>query len=100
VPSLLVKSVSPTPITVDVNAKLWYRQLLWGGASFRTTDAFVIMAGLSHNGFDIGYSYDAVRIDISRYQRGSHELVLGYRPKRKVLSAKEKPKVLGSDFWR
>ncbi len=100
VPSVLVKSVAPTPPTVDVNAKLWYQQLLWGGASFRTTDAVVFMAGISHNGWDFGYSYDAVRLDISRYQRGSHEVTLGWRPKRAPLSNKVKPQPLGVDFWR
>src|SRR5919112_1666459 len=41
VPSVLVKAVDPAPLSVDLNAKLKYQDLLWFGASWRAFDSAV-----------------------------------------------------------
>ena len=84
VPSVLVKAVSPAPVSVDINAKLKYRDLLWAGVSWRATDAFVGMVGLSYEQFTLGYSYDAGTSQLAGYNGGSHEILLGLRLKKKA----------------
>jgi type IX secretion system PorP/SprF family membrane protein len=84
VPSVLVKSVSPAPLSVDINAKLKYRDVLWVGASWRALDAVVAMVGVSYEQFTLGYSYDAGTSQLAGYNGGSHEILLGLRLKKKA----------------
>ncbi|CAN5879068.1 type IX secretion system membrane protein PorP/SprF [soil metagenome] len=80
IPSVLVKWVSPLPVSVDVNARAVYADQFWGGLSYRQADSFVFLTGvtLSHT-FDVGYSYGVGISALSRSSAGSHELVLGMR---------------------
>lgn len=77
-PSALVKSVNPVPLSVDVNLKLAYKDRFWVGGSYRKDDAFAGMAGF-HLGslMNIGYSYDFTTSGLNRVSNGSHEIVLG-----------------------
>ena len=84
VPSVLVKAVNPAPLSVDINAKLKYQDLLWVGASWRATDSFVGMVGVSYEQFTISYSYDANTSQLAGYNGGSHEILLGLRLKKKA----------------
>ncbi|MBW3130434.1 PorP/SprF family type IX secretion system membrane protein [Hymenobacter profundi] len=84
VPSVLVKTVNPAPLSVDLNAKLKYRDLLWVGASWRAFDSVIALAGLSYEQFTIGYSYDAGLSKLNNYHYGSHEILLGLRLKKKA----------------
>ncbi|WP_147320831.1 PorP/SprF family type IX secretion system membrane protein [Hymenobacter lapidiphilus] len=84
VPSVLVKAVSPAPLSVDVNAKLKYQDLLWAGISWRTSDAAVAMAGVNYEQFALGYSYDLGHSRLSPYHNGTHEILLGLRLKKKA----------------
>jgi type IX secretion system PorP/SprF family membrane protein len=84
VPSVLVKSVSPAPLSVDINAKLKYQDLLWVGVSWRAFDAVVGMVGLSYEQFTVGYSYDAGTSQLAGYNSGSHEILVGLRLKKKA----------------
>ena len=84
VPSVLVKAVRPAPLSVDLNAKLKYKDLLWVGASWRALDAVVVMAGLSYEQFTLGYSYDAGLSQLADYHSGSHEILIGLRLKKKA----------------
>jgi type IX secretion system PorP/SprF family membrane protein len=84
VPSVLVKSVSPAPLSLDINAKLKYQDLLWVGVSWRALDSVVGMVGLSYEQFTIGYSYDAGVSQLAGYNGGSHEILVGLRLKKKA----------------
>jgi type IX secretion system PorP/SprF family membrane protein len=93
VPSVLVKAVAPAPLSVDLNAKLRYQDLLWGGISWRATDSFVGMVGVTYEQYALSYSYDAGLSELSSYHGGSHEILLGLRLKKKA-------KVVCTDrFW-
>jgi type IX secretion system PorP/SprF family membrane protein len=77
-PSALIKSVNPVPVSMDVNLKLAYKDLLWIGGSFRKDDAFAGMAGFNLGSFmNVGYSYDFTTSGLNRVSNGSHEVVLG-----------------------
>ncbi len=79
IPSLLIKYVQPTPIQVDINAKLQYRNFLWVGASYRHKDGVAAMLGLLiANNFSLGYSYDYTVSKLNNYTKGTHEIVIGF----------------------
>ncbi|MBT9394226.1 type IX secretion system membrane protein PorP/SprF [Hymenobacter sp. NST-14] len=84
VPSVLVKAVGSAPLSLDLNAKLKYQDLLWAGVSWRAFDSAVLMAGLSYEQFTVGYSYDAGLSELAGYHFGSHELLIGLRLKKKT----------------
>ena len=93
VPSVLVKSVSPAPLSVDLNAKLRYQDLLWAGVSWRAFDSAVAMVGVSYEQLTLGYSYDAGLSELAGYHGGSHEVLLGLRLKKKAQT------VCTNRFW-
>lgn len=84
VPSVLVKSVNPAPLSLDLNAKLKYQDLLWVGVSWRAFDSAVAMVGLSYEQYTLGYSYDAGLSELAGYHGGSHEVLVGLRIKKKA----------------
>jgi type IX secretion system PorP/SprF family membrane protein len=93
VPSVLVKFVSPAPTSVDINAKLKFRDVVWAGASWRATSAFVGMVGVNFDFGSLSYSYDASTSALADYQSGSHEVLLGLQLKKKPRPACPDP------FW-
>jgi type IX secretion system PorP/SprF family membrane protein len=79
IPSVMVKHFSATPTQVEFNGKLQFRDLLWVGASYRSTDAIAGMVGLNlGNKMQVGYSYDYTASNLRAYSRGSHEFLLGF----------------------
>jgi type IX secretion system PorP/SprF family membrane protein len=79
-PTALVKYVRPIPVQFDFMARAIYKEQIWLGGSFRTMDAFSIMAGFMYKNYlSIGYSYDITTSNIKNYSTGTHELMLGVR---------------------
>jgi type IX secretion system PorP/SprF family membrane protein len=79
IPSVMVKYLEPTPVQVEGNAKLQYRDLMWVGASYRHLDGVAAMVGLYvSNRFTVGYSYDYTTSRLNNYTKGTHEIVLGF----------------------
>ncbi len=77
-PSIMLKYVQASPLSFDTNAKVYYRDRLWLGASYRYQDAFVGLVGFNVNSmFNVGYSYDFVFSNINLAARASHEVVIG-----------------------
>jgi type IX secretion system PorP/SprF family membrane protein len=80
IPSVLVKWVSPLPVSVDVNVRVVFADQVWGGLSYRQADSFAFLGGLTLNHtIDVGYAYDLGVSSLGRASGGSHELVLGMR---------------------
>lgn len=78
-PSMLIKYISPAPVSWDINAKVQYRDLLWGGASYRHNDGFAAMVGINvSNTFNVGYSYDITTTRLNTVSKGTHEILLGF----------------------
>jgi len=79
-PNVMIKGVTPVPIQMDLNVRALFRNLVWGGISWRTGDAISIILGYNNeNKFNIGYSYDMGISSIRSYNSGSHELMISYR---------------------
>jgi type IX secretion system PorP/SprF family membrane protein len=80
VPSLMLKYVTPSPVSLDINGKLMFDDRFWGGLSYRVGDAFALIAGVVvKNKLEISYSYDVTTSAIRQFSSGSHEVIIGYR---------------------
>ncbi len=78
-PSVMIKYVTPAPVSFDINAKVQYQDFLWAGASFRYQDGFAAMLGINiSNTINIGYSYDFTTSRLNTVSKGSHELLIGF----------------------
>lgn len=79
-PALLVKYVSPVPVSWNLQARCWYRNAVWLGAAYRHSDAVIAMAGYQWNeSLSIAYAYDMTTSGLRKHSTGSHELVVGFR---------------------
>lgn len=77
-PSVLVKFMTPAPMTIEGSLQFEYKEWLWFAASYRHTDAIVGMLGCNlSKKFKVGYSYDFSISEFNNYSSGGHELVLG-----------------------
>lgn len=79
-PSLLVKFVSPVPTQIDIGARIFYKNKIWIGGTYRTKDAMSIMVGATFkDNLTFGYSYDITTTGLKNYSNGTHELMIGLR---------------------
>ncbi len=75
-PSVFLKSDGNT-FQADVNMMARYNNKIWGGLTYRITDAVALMVGMVYKDIEIGYSYD---IPTSRIAAtGTHEIMVRYR---------------------
>lgn len=78
IPSVMLKQVSPVPLSVDFNVKMAIKERFWIGGSYRRNDSFSAMAGVNVNKlFNLTYAYDFTTSDLNKVSNGSHEIVLG-----------------------
>lgn len=79
IPSVMLKFVNNVPMQADLNVKVQYRDLLWGGASYRSRYGFAAMAGFNVlNLFQLSYSYDYSTTLLNTVSRGTHEILIGF----------------------
>lgn len=79
-PSLIMKGSAPVPIQLDINTRVVWRDMAWGGLSFRSKDALSILLGYIHEeNIYFGYSYDFTITDLRKYNSGTHEIMIGYK---------------------
>ncbi|MES2800782.1 MAG: type IX secretion system membrane protein PorP/SprF [Bacteroidota bacterium] len=65
--------------SADINARYIWRDMLYGGLTYRTSDAVAVMVGWKpFNDFTVGYSYDVTINKLSSVSRGSHEIMVKY----------------------
>ena len=78
-PSILAKYVKNAPFQMDFNANLMIREVLWFGFSYRTErKAVFLVEVLIKERLRIGYSYDIFLTELSYYNKGSHEVLIGF----------------------
>lgn len=75
----LIKVSKTSHPQLDLGAKVTVRNEYWGGLSFRTGSAFVIMGGVTVDKFSFGYSFDYNLSSISAHSFGSHEVMLAVK---------------------
>jgi type IX secretion system PorP/SprF family membrane protein len=77
-PSVIISS-DLTTNQLTVTSNVVYNKKFWGGVSYRVGEAVIGMIGIElFSGMRIGYAYDYSITDISSYNSGSHEFMLGY----------------------
>jgi hypothetical protein len=76
----LGKIVSGAPVTVDASANFLLYEKLTLGAAYRWDDAVSALAGfqISRNLW-AGYSYDYSTTELSKYNDGSHEIIIRFQ---------------------
>lgn len=81
-PSILTKSdASATQMDINLIAK--WNKMVFGGFSYRLSDAMVGIIGLEKSftpkmNARFGYSYDITTSDIKNHSNGTHEIMLGF----------------------
>ncbi len=79
-PNALIKYVNGSPIQIDLNANFLLKETLWIGGSLRSMDSFDVLAELQVTpNIQVGYSYDFTTTQLSKVEKGSHEIVLSFR---------------------
>ncbi len=79
-PSVLIKYVSPVPMKWEGNLRLWYKNMVWLGGSYRSADAVVVMAGYQFKEtINLAYAYDITTSGFKNYSSGTHEILVGFR---------------------
>ncbi|MDR1120344.1 MAG: type IX secretion system membrane protein PorP/SprF [Dysgonamonadaceae bacterium] len=76
-PSFFAKSDLQTTL-FDVNIRLCYNKMLWGGLGWRYGDAAILTLGAKFGKIQGGYAYDFPVTAIRKGTTGSHELFLKY----------------------
>jgi type IX secretion system PorP/SprF family membrane protein len=78
-PTFLLKYTNGAPVTLDLSGNVLFNEKLWLGASYRTGDAFGVMASfMVSRGLSIGYAYDYITSDLGNYSPGSNEIIINY----------------------
>ena len=82
-PSIQVKYVQASPVSVDFNASFLFKEALWVGISYRTTynEPTAVVGMIEYmfaKSFRLGYAYDYTLTQIGQYSSGSHEILLSY----------------------
>ena len=74
-----------TEMQLNFNALVFFKDLLWGGVGYKgfsknSNDAVTCVFGFSFaKNFTASYSYDIGTSSLNNFNKGSHELLLGYR---------------------
>ncbi|RFM28126.1 PorP/SprF family type IX secretion system membrane protein [Deminuibacter soli] len=78
-PSVLLRYVSPTPASFDLNVKWQYQDRFWLGGSYRHKDGLAAMAGINISSvINVGYAYDLTTSRLNAVSYGTHEIVVGF----------------------
>ncbi len=84
-PSVLFKFVNPAPLNFDLTLRAHYKNMLWVGVNYRSSDSFTPVFGYTHKDFlFFGYGYDILTNNLQNYSSGSHEFMVGIRLNRHV----------------
>ncbi|MFT5666409.1 MAG: type IX secretion system PorP/SprF family membrane protein [Vicingaceae bacterium] len=78
-PSILAKKLKSNPLSIDFSATVTYRQAMYVGLTYRTTDAISIMGGYQFSHLlRAGYAYDYTLSELREVSSGSHEVFIGF----------------------
>ena len=78
-PSVLVRGLVGSPVSLDVNANLWIADMVSLGASYRNKSAVVGIINLRVlPELYVGYAYDHSISRLNIIAKGSHEVILKY----------------------
>lgn len=89
-PQIIGRTNDFSNFSFDVGAQFAYKDIAWLGAAYRYDYGVTFNGGFRvHDMVSVGYSYDMGLNDLSNYNNGSHEVVLGIRFARKKKKLKD-----------
>ncbi|MEX1001379.1 MAG: type IX secretion system membrane protein PorP/SprF [Crocinitomicaceae bacterium] len=78
-PSFLFKAVPGAPVNLDLNISALFYKRFWLGLSFRNNTNIIIMTDINITDFmRIGYAFDYNYDKFGSYNKGSHEIFIGF----------------------
>ena len=78
-PSTMIRYSPNAPLSINLNASFFIYKQLWLGAMYRLNESVGVNAVFYiNNYFKVGYAFDYGITEISKYNNGSHELMLGF----------------------
>ncbi len=72
-PSTHLKIAENGKVQADISGKFYYKQMFWGGLTYRTGNTLVVGAGLSVDRLVFGYAFDIGLNSIMKSSYGTHE---------------------------
>ncbi|MFT4679084.1 MAG: type IX secretion system PorP/SprF family membrane protein [Flavobacteriales bacterium] len=79
IPSAMLKVGPGSPMQLDVNAMVGYKEIVEAGFSYRTGDAIIALVKMHPTGqFTVGYAFDYTISNLGTYTGVSHEVTLMY----------------------
>ena len=75
-PSVLLKTNEDITWQADFNTKFIFNDEYWGGISYRTGGALIVMGGVKVDKFLFGYAFDYTLSSIMKSTIGSHEIMV------------------------
>lgn len=82
IPSLHARMGLITPIQIDAAIKVDWGNKFWVGLAYRKVEGIAGLLGFNVGPrIKLGYAYDYTLSKIGGYSNGSHEIILGFRPK-------------------
>ncbi len=77
-PTFMLNYMASSPLTVDANTKIAFKDKFWIGGGYRKNDSFSANAGFNIGYlFNVAYAYDFTTSKLKTVSNGSHEIVLG-----------------------
>ncbi len=65
--------------SVSLTGTVWYEGKYWGGISYRWKEAVVFMLGMDlFEGLKVAYAFDYATSKLSKFNNGTHEIMLSY----------------------
>jgi type IX secretion system PorP/SprF family membrane protein len=77
-PLLMARYYENSMLQYDANLVLDWKKIGWIGATYHSTNAVAVSAGLRYKNLSIGYAYDFGISSIKSYTGNSSELLLGF----------------------
>ncbi len=80
-PSAFIKSSDMLfkSIQMDLTTRVFYKDDYWGGLSWRTGDALIMMMGMKYDRFYFAYAFDFTLTDIRKQSLGTHEITFAVK---------------------
>lgn len=83
-PAFLVRAVSGAPVYYNISGNFLINEKVTLGASYQVDDSASALVGIQvFNSFFVGYSYDYTTSNLTKYNSGSHEIILRYQLEKK-----------------
>ena len=81
IPSVLIRTTENLRSTIqsDLSVRVFYRDAVWGGISYRTNQDMVALLGVRWDRYSILYAFDYPRDPIRQHSYGSHELSISIK---------------------